>query len=165
MLARSGVVRASASKSASESGTPTRRAMAIRWITEFVEPPMASAVTTALRTAAAVMIVERRRSSHTISTIRRPLRAHITACRESTAGIEAAPGSVTPSASAALVIVEAVPIVMQWPGERAMPPSISFQSASVICPARSSAQYFQTSLPEPSGVDPQRPDSIGPHGT
>ena len=49
----------------------------------------------------------------------------ITACRESAAGIEAAPGSVTPSASAALVMVDAVPIVMQWPGERAMPFSIS----------------------------------------
>jgi hypothetical protein len=32
-------------------------------------------------------------------------------------------GSVRPSASAALVIVDAVPIVMQWPGERAMPDS------------------------------------------
>ena len=39
--------------------------------------------------------------------------------------MEAAPGSVTPSASAALVIVDAVPIVMQCPGERAMPFSIS----------------------------------------
>ena len=34
---------------------------------------------------------------------------------ESAAGIELAPGSVSPSASAIAVIVEAVPIVMQWP--------------------------------------------------
>ena len=104
-------------------------------------------------------------SSQTISTIRRPLCAPITACRESAAGIDAAPGSVTPSASAALVIVDAVPIVMQWPGERAMPFSISCQSSSVIAPARRSAQYFHVSDPEPSVVPPQCPRSIGPAGT
>ena len=60
-----------------------------------------------------------------MSTMRFPVRVAITAWRESAAGIEAAPGNVMPSASAALVMVEAVPIVMQWPGERAMPCSIS----------------------------------------
>ena len=48
-----------------------------------------------------------------MSTMRLPVIVAITACRESAAGIEAAPGNVIPSASAALVIVEAVPIVMQ----------------------------------------------------
>ena len=90
--------------------------------------------------------------------------AAITACRESAAGIEAAPGRVTPSASAALVIVEAVPMVMQCPGERAMPFSISCQSCWVMFPARSSAQYFQTSEPDPRVVPPQCPRSIGPAG-
>ena len=70
------------------------------------------------------------RSSHTISTMRLPVSVAICAWRESAAGIEAAPGSVRPSASAALVIVEAVPIVMQWPGERAMPSSISVPVAA-----------------------------------
>ena len=79
--------------------------------------------------------------------MRLPVSVAICAWRESAAGIDAAPGSVKPSASAALVIVEAVPIVMQWPGERAMPSSISLQSCSVMLPARSSAQYFQASLP------------------
>ena len=46
-------------------------------------------------------------------------------------------------------MVLAVPIVMQWPGERAMPSSTSCQSFSVMLPARSSAQYFQVSEPEP----------------
>jgi hypothetical protein len=99
-----------------------------------------------------------------MSTMRLPVRAAITAWRESAAGIEAAPGRVMPSASAALVMVEAVPIVMQWPGERAMPCSISAQSASLILPARSSAQYFQTSLPEPSAPPRHEPRSIGPAG-
>ena len=53
--------------------------------------------------------------------MRRPLAAAIRGAPESAAGIDAAPGSVMPSASAAEVIVDAVPIVMQWPGERAMP--------------------------------------------
>jgi len=69
---------------------------------------------------------------------------------ESTAGIEAAPASDNPSASVAIAIVEAVPIVMQVPGERAMPSSTSRQAQSSIVPARSSAQYFQASLPLPS---------------
>ena len=86
------------------------------------------------------------------------------AWRESGAGMEAAPGSVRPSASAALVMVEAVPMVMQWPGERAMPCSISCQSFSVMLPARSSAQYFHESEPEPSVAPPQLPRSIGPAG-
>ena len=84
-----------------------------------------------------------------MSTMRLPESVAICAWRESGAGIDAAPGSVRPSASAALVIVEAVPMVMQCPGERAMPSSTPCQSSSVMLPARSSAQYFQVSLPEP----------------
>ena len=65
----------------------------------------------------------------------------------------------------ALVIVDAVPIVMQWPGERAMPFSMPLHSSSVIVPARSSAQYFQTSEPLPSCRPWKSPRSIGPAGT
>ena len=83
---------------------------------------------------------------------------------ESTAGIDEAPGRVSPSVSAMAVMVEAVPITMQVPAERAMPPSISFQSPWVMVPARSSAQYFQASLPLPSTSPRQFPRSIGPAG-
>ena len=83
---------------------------------------------------------------------------------ESAAGIEAAPGSVNPSVSTAEVMVEAVPITMQWPYERAIPSSTSRQSSSVMRPARSSAQYFQRSVPEPSGSPCKLPRSIGPAG-
>ena len=65
--------------------------------------------------------------------------------------MEAIPGSVMPSASAAEVMVEAVPIVMQWPGERAMPHSSSASSHSPISPARASSQNFHRSVPLPSG--------------
>ena len=78
--------------------------------------------------------------------------------------MEAAPGSERPSASASDIMVAAVPMVMQVPGERAMLSSISCQSFSVIVPARSSAQYFQLSEPEPSVVSRQWPESIGPAG-
>ena len=55
-----------------------------------------------------------------------------------------------PSASAAEVMVEAVPMVMQWPGERAMPPSRSAISQSPTSPARASSQNFHMSVPLPT---------------
>ena len=70
-----------------------------------------------------------------------------------------------PSASAAEVMVDAVPIVMQWPGERAMPHSSSASSHSPISPARASSQNFHMSVPLPSGSPRQLPGSIGPAGT
>ena len=99
-----------------------------------------------------------------MSTMRRPVSAAIRPWRESAAGIDAAPGSVKPIASQADVIVDAVPMVMQWPGERAMPSSIAAQASSVRLPARFSAQYFQTSEPLPSFSLRQWPESIGPAG-
>ena len=83
---------------------------------------------------------------------------------ESAAGIDDAPGSDRPSASAIAIMVAAVPITMQVPNERAMPPSISFHSSSVMLPARFSVQYFQTSEPEPRYWPFQLPRSIGPAG-
>ena len=83
---------------------------------------------------------------------------------ESAAGIDAAPGNVSPSTSATDVMVDAVPITMQVPGERAIPSSTSRPSFSVMLPARSSAQYFQVSVPEPSGWPCQLPRNIGPAG-
>src|SRR3954470_24737432 len=79
--------------------------------------------------------------------------------------MDAAPGNVSPSASTADVIVEAVPIVMQCPGDDAMRSSAESQSASVMRPARSSSQYFQTSEPEPSVVPRQLARNMGPAGT
>ena len=97
--------------------------------------------------------------------MRRPAATAMRGWSASAAGIEAAPGIVRPSASTAEVMVEAVPIVMQWPGDEAIRSSTDSQSASVIRPARSSSQYFQTSEPEPSVEPRQRARSIGPAGT
>jgi hypothetical protein len=78
-------------------------------------------------------------SRSTSSTIFRPAASATCARRESTAGIAAAPGSVNPSASVTQAMVEAVPMVMQWPFERDIEFSISSNSTSVIRPARSSS--------------------------
>ena len=164
MLATSGVLRASASNRSRVNGTPARRAIAIRCTTELVDPPSASAVVIALSTLPAVMKSRGFRSDHTMSTMRRPVSVAILPCRESAAGIDAAPGSVKPSASAADVIVDAVPIVMQCPGERAMPSWSSSHCRSLMLPARFSAQYFHTSEPLPNSWSRQWPESIGPAG-
>ena len=100
-----------------------------------------------------------------MSTMRRPAAAHMRGWLASGAGIEEAPGSVRPSASAIAIMVAAVPITMQVPNERAMPASISLHSCSPIVPARFSSQYFQASEPEPSVCPRQLPRSIGPAGT
>ena len=82
--------------------------------------------------------------------MRLPARVAIFEWFESGAGMDEAPGSASPRVSAMDIMVAAVPIVMHVPGERAMPSSISCQSCSLILPARSSAQYFHVSEPEPS---------------
>ncbi|KAG1386452.1 hypothetical protein G6F58_013835 [Rhizopus delemar] len=55
------------------------------------------------------------RSSHTMSTTRRPHSADMRMWLTSAAGIDEAPGRVMPMASAMAVMVLAVPIVMQVP--------------------------------------------------
>ncbi len=99
-----------------------------------------------------------------MSTMRRPVATAMRPWLESAAGIDAEPGSARPSASVALIMVAAVPMVMQVPNERAIPSSTSCQSCLVIVPARSSSQYFQLSEPLPSGLPCQLPRNIGPAG-
>ena len=104
------------------------------------------------------------KSSHTISTIRRPHPVAIRACAACTAGISDAPGRVIPIASATLIIVAAVPIVMHVPGLLAIPSSNSAHPSQSNRPARRSSQYFHTSDPEPSTVPRQHPRTIAPAG-
>ncbi len=144
---------------------PARRAIATTWMMALVEPPIAMCTRIALSKAAGVRMRCGVRSSHTMSTMRRPAAAHMRGCAESAAGIDEAPGSVMPSASAIAIMVAAVPITMQVPKERAMPPSISCHCSSLMRPARFSSQYFQASEPEPSSCPCQLPRSIGPAGT
>ena len=119
---------------------PARPAMAIKWIIALVEPPIAISTAVALSKAASVMISRGFKSSHTISTIRRPQAEAIKACAVSTAGIEEAPGRVIPRASDSAIMVAAVPITIQVPAERDMPPTTFSIFSSSIRPARRSAQ-------------------------
>ena len=105
------------------------------------------------------------KSFHTFSTICRPLSDAMRKWAMSFAGIDEAPGNVSPNVSAMAVIVDAVPIVMQCPLDLAIPSSISHHSASVRLPARRSAQYFHASEPEPRVVPRQLPFCMGPPGT
>ncbi len=164
MSARCGTSRESASKRSRSKGIPARRAMASRWITALVEPPSASTTLTAFSRLAGRRKREGRRSSQTISTMRRPTSLAMRAWAESAAGIEEAPGSENPIASTAAVMVLAVPIVMQVPKLRAIPSSSSCQALSGKRPARRSSQYFHTSEPEPSTSPRQKPRSMGPAG-
>jgi hypothetical protein len=63
------------------------------------------------------------------------------------------------------IMVAAVPMTMQVPNEREIPPSISFHSSSPMWPARFSSQYFHASEPEPRTLPRQLPRNIGPAGT
>ena len=94
---------------------PARRPSAIRWMMALVEQPTAIAAEMALRKAFLVRILEGLRSSHTMSTIRRPLSAAMRMWLASAAGIDEAPGRVMPSVSAIDIMVAAVPMVMQVP--------------------------------------------------
>ena len=165
MLAITGTWREISSKRCMSRGMPARRAMAMTWMMALVEPPSAMWTRMALSNAAGVKILSGVKSSHTISTARRPLAAHMRGWLASGAGIDDAPGNDRPSASVIAIMVAAVPITMQVPNERAMPPSISFHSSSPMRPARFSSQYFQASEPEPSALPRQLPRSIGPAGT
>ena len=105
------------------------------------------------------------KSSQIMPTIRSPASCDMRTCAESAAGIDEAPGSVSPIASTTEVIVEAVPIVLQVPTERVMRASRSTQSSWVILPARSSSQYLRVWVPAPTFWPCQREFDIGPAGT
>ncbi len=77
MFASTGTRREMASKSSRASVTPHRPAIAMRWITAFVEPPSASTAATASSNASLVRMSAGVRPSQTICTMRRPLAAAI----------------------------------------------------------------------------------------
>jgi hypothetical protein len=89
--------------------------MAIRCGIALVEPPKAIVAFTALSMLPCVSIVAGVQSSHTISTMRRPVSVARRGCPASAEGMPAEPGRAKPSASAASIIVAAVPAVMQVP--------------------------------------------------
>ena len=77
MLASTGTLRLAVSKSSMVIATPARRASATTWMIALVEQPIAIATVIALSNAARSRILAGVRSSHTMSTARRPQSAAI----------------------------------------------------------------------------------------
>ena len=95
-------------------------------------------------------VLRRERRGTGSETMRRPAATAIRGWSECAAGIEAAPGmrhaqAPRPPTSSSTPF----PSSCSGPGEEAIACSTSSQSACVMFPARSSAQYFHTSEPEP----------------
>src|SRR5215510_1446222 len=78
------------------------------------------------------------------------------------AGIAAQPGNESPSTSATAFIVDAVPIVLQWPSEGADAAAASRNCFSLISPAASLRRERQITVPEPTRSPSCQPSSIGP---
>src|SRR5215472_12040971 len=112
----------------------------------------------------AVRILDGRRSSAIMDTIRAPHAEAMRTWPESAAGMEEAPVRVRPNASAMDVMVDAVPMVLHVPMERVMRDSSSIQSSAVMFPARSSSQYFLVWVPAPVFTPRHCPFDIGPAG-
>src|SRR5690554_2991168 len=132
---------------------------------KLVEPPTAALVTMAFSNASLVRILDKVKSSFTISTIRRPDNCCMTFLRESAAGIDEKPGKVSPKASHMVPMVEAVPIVLQCPILLA-----AQISASCIASASKSCVFcfsliIQLKDPEPIVSPLNLPFNIGPPGT
>ena len=73
----------------------------------------------------------------------------------------AQPGSDMPSASASAFMVEAVPMVLQWPTEA--PRTTRDRGTLVVdAPAASSWRAHHTTVPEPARSPFHQPFSIGP---
>src|SRR5436305_15209851 len=95
------------------TGMPARRAIATTWMMALVEPPIAMCTLMALSNAAGVRILSGVKSSHTISTMRRPATPHMRGWLASGAGIDDAPGKARPRDSVIALMVAAVTFTMQ----------------------------------------------------
>src|ERR1044072_9696385 len=67
-----------------------------------------------------------------------------------------------PKASDTAFIVDAVPIVLQWPAEGAESAARRRNSASSILPAPSKRRDRQMTVPDPTSSPSCQPSSIGP---
>ncbi len=139
-----------------------RPAIASKCTTALVEPPIAAFTRIAFSYASRVSIFAMPKSSSTICTMRRPVNCASRLRRVSGAGIAAFSGNDMPNASTMLAMVDAVPIVMQWPLERFMQDSASVNSFCDICPALTISDICQTPVPEPISLPRNLPFNIGP---
>ena len=102
----------------------------------FVDPPTAASTAIAFPNPAGVRNDEGRTAERAIDTIRCPAASPAASCRGSPEASTAVPGSVKPSVSAMIAIVEAVPIVLHAPSPRPRQVSSRAQAASSSEPLR-----------------------------
>ena len=161
MSAITGVRAAISSKSSIVNGILNSRAIARRWSTPLVEPPVATAEAAAFSSASRVTMCEGRTSRSTRSTMSRPHSCAASAFFGDSAGIPFSPGGLIPRNSMIVAIVLAVncPPHAPAPGQAAL--SSSFRSSAEIFPAAyapipSYTSATVTSLPRksPGAIEP-----------
>ena len=123
-------------KRSSDTLTPARPAIAVRWMTALVEPPIASTTRSAFSIDLALIMRSGVRFEPMSRTAAAPVASAARSRSACTAGIAAVPGRIMPSASAAQAMVEAVPMTAQVPAVTASRPSTSMISLCATSPAR-----------------------------
>ena len=136
MSATIGVRSAMAPNSSISKGMPYSWAIASRWRTAFVEPPVAATAAIALSIERRVTKVEGRTSSRTSSITSSPQRRAASSLVGSSAGISFRPAGDRPRISITMLIVLAVNWPPQAPGPGHAAASMSYSSSSEILPAR-----------------------------
>ena len=123
------------SKSSSSRSTAASWAMAMRWSTALVEPPVAATAEMAFSTDSRVMMSRGRTLRSSRSMTIRPASKAVSALAPSMAGTTLAPGGLMPRKSSAVAMVLAVnwPPQAPAPGQAAF--SISISSSAVSLPA------------------------------
>ena len=143
--AMTGVRRLTSSKSSRVSSTPASWAMASRCSTALVEPAVAITTVAAFRNAVLVMICRGGSPAASAATTASPVRRARSVRSAETAGADASPGSVMPSASAQADMVLAVYIPAHDPAPGQAARSTASRSASDILPAECSPTASNTS--------------------
>ena len=124
-----------ASKSSIVKSIASSFAIATRWRTPFVEPPVAATEAAAFSIEAFVMICEGRTSRRTRSTTSRPASADASFFDESSAGMSFRPPGLIPRNSSAVAIVFAVNWPPHAPAAGQATDSSSCSSAALSFPA------------------------------
>src|SRR5688572_14858887 len=105
----------SSCQSFSDRSTSTCRAMAMRWIAQFVDAPMAEATAIAFWNGCRVMMDDGRRSYGSMSTIRGPVLSAIWGRCRYGAGVAAQAGKDLPQAWAKALMDRALPLLLRCP--------------------------------------------------
>ncbi len=161
MSATIGVRSAMRSKSSSSSGRSSSRAIASRWRTPFVDPPVAATAATAFSIASRVMICDGRTSSRTSRIAMRPASYAASVFAGSVAGTSLSPAGLMPRNSSTVAIVFAV----NWAPHAPAPGQATFSSSctsafdivpAAAAPTASKTSWMVTSRPRkrPGAIEP-----------